>query len=119
LAGIDAKLSRLGLPPVDVDADELPRPQVAMMWVPQTEGTPNIRANSARAYWPGRPRVRMLLYNQGNRADGPFRLSRYPASRAAIRKALRKPRYLGLPGRGSPRGDHRPGRRPASSRRPS
>ena len=24
-----------------------------MMWVPQTEGSPAIKANSARAYWPG------------------------------------------------------------------
>jgi hypothetical protein len=44
-----------------------------------------------------RPRVKMLLYNQGNLSNGPFRLSRYPASRAAIRRALAKPRYLGLP----------------------
>src|SRR4029450_4503039 len=28
-------------------------PQSAMMWVPQTEGSPAIKANSARAYWPG------------------------------------------------------------------
>jgi hypothetical protein len=48
--------------------------------------------------WVGRhPRVKMLLYNQGNLTNGPFRLSNYPASRAAIRKALKKPRYLGLP----------------------
>jgi hypothetical protein len=155
VARINARLGRLGLPPVEADAPELPEPQVAMLWVPQTEGTPNIRANSARAYWPGgayvdwvgtdfysrfpnftdlttfyddfggkpfvfgewalwgsddpgfvrrlfdwiedRPRVKMLLYNQGNLSNGPFRLSRYPASRAAIRRALRKRRYLGLP----------------------
>jgi hypothetical protein len=152
---IDARLRALDLPPLRTDAVELPQPPIAMLWVPQTEGTPNIRANSARAYWPGpgyvdwvgtdfysrfpnftdletfyrdfgrkpfvfgewalwgrddpgfvrrffawiadHPRVRMLLYNQGNDSDGPFRLRRYPASRAAIRKALRKPRYLGLP----------------------
>lgn len=155
VATIDAQLQRLGMPPLSVPAFVLPEPQVAMMWVPQTEGTPNIRANSARAYWPGgkyvdwvgtdfysrfpnftdltsfykrfpgkpfvfgewalwgrddpgfvrrlfawiehRPRVKMLLYNQGNRTGGPFRLSNYPASRRAIRRALRKPRYLGLP----------------------
>ena len=34
--------------------DELPRPQLSMLWVPQTEGTPNTAANSAAAYWPGR-----------------------------------------------------------------
>jgi hypothetical protein len=42
-------------------------------------------------------RVRMLLYNQGNLSDGPFRLSRYPTGRAAIRSELKKKRFLGLP----------------------
>ena len=28
-----------------------------MAWVPQTEGTPNIRKNRARAYWPGQAYV--------------------------------------------------------------
>ena len=155
VARISARLGRLGMPPLDVAAEELPEPAIAMLWVPQTEGTPNIAANSARAYWPGgeyvdwvgtdfysrfpnftdletfyddfggkpfvfgewalwgsddaafvrrffawvgrHPRVKMLLYNQGNLTNGPFRLSNYPASRAAIRRALKKPRYLGLP----------------------
>jgi hypothetical protein len=39
-------------------------------------------------------RVRMALYNQGERADGPFRLSRYPAARAEIRRQLTSPRFL-------------------------
>ncbi|HEV2999948.1 MAG TPA: hypothetical protein VGW75_04330 [Solirubrobacteraceae bacterium] len=33
-------------------------------------------------------RVRMLVYNQGVRADGPFRLKRYPRARRALRAAL-------------------------------
>jgi beta-mannanase len=33
-------------------------------------------------------RVRMLVYNQGERADGPFRLKRYPRVRRALRAAL-------------------------------
>jgi hypothetical protein len=53
VAAIDGKLAKLGLPALDTKAAELPAPQVAMAWVPQTEGTPNIRANRARAYWPG------------------------------------------------------------------
>jgi hypothetical protein len=53
VADIDAKLAKLHLPALDTTAVELPQPQVAMAWVPQTEGTPNIRANRARAYWPG------------------------------------------------------------------
>jgi hypothetical protein len=155
VADIDAKLARLHLPAVDTGATELPVPQLAMMWVPQTEGTPNTHANRARAYWPGakyvdwvgtdfyskfpnftdlqtfyddfpnkpfmfgewalwgsddaafvrrffsfvdtHKRVRMALYNQGNLTGGPFRLTRYPDSRAAIKKALTKKRYLGMP----------------------
>ena len=40
-----------------------------------------------------RPRVRMLIYNQGALTNGPFRLNRYPRSRAALRKALSHRRY--------------------------
>jgi hypothetical protein len=155
VAGIDAKLAALHLPAVRTAATDLPVPQVAMLWVPQTEGTPNTHANRARAYWPGgkyvdwvgtdfyskfpnfkdlktfyddfprkpfvfgewalwgsddpgfvrklfafvnsHKRVRMLLYNQGNLTGGPFRLTRYPDSTAAIRAALRKKRFLGQP----------------------
>jgi hypothetical protein len=155
VADINAKLAALRLPALKTVALELPVPQVAMLWVPQTEGTPNIRANRARAYWPGgkyvdwvgtdfyskfpnftdlktfyddfpskpfvfgewalwgsddvtfvrrfvsfvgtHKRVRMVLYNQGNLEGGPFRLTRYPNSTAAIRRALRKKRYLGTP----------------------
>ena len=53
VAEIDAKLRRLGLPGVETAADELPQPQIAMVWVPQTRGTPDIPANMPRAYWPG------------------------------------------------------------------
>jgi hypothetical protein len=36
------------------------------------------------------PRVRMLVYNQGVRTNGPFRLRRYPRARRALRAALRR-----------------------------
>jgi len=39
-------------------------------------------------------RVRMALYNQGERENGPFRLSRYPASRAQIKRLIASPRFL-------------------------
>src|SRR4051794_29995215 len=39
-AGIDAKLRALHLPPVQGGDGDLPKPQIAMMWVPQTEGSP-------------------------------------------------------------------------------
>jgi hypothetical protein len=35
----------------------------------------------------------MALYNQGARTDGPFRLSRYPRSKAALREALSHRRF--------------------------
>jgi hypothetical protein len=155
VADINVELAGLKLPPLSTRAVELPAPQVAMAWVPQTEGTPNIRKNSARAYWPGKryvdwvgtdfyskfpnfrdlrtfyndfkgkpfvfgewalwgadsagfvhdffdfvnshKRVRMLLYNQGNLSGGPFRLTRYPNSREAIKAELAKKRFLGQP----------------------
>jgi hypothetical protein len=155
VADIDSKLAALHLPPLGTTATDLPVPQVAMAWVPQTEGTPNIFKNRARAYWPGRKyvdwvgtdfyskfpnfkdletfyddfkgmpfvfgewamwgadnaafvhqffdfvnshtRVKMLLYNQGNLVGGPFRLTRYPNSTAALRAELKKKRFLGLP----------------------
>jgi hypothetical protein len=43
-------------------------------------------------------RVRMLLYNQGQRADGPFRLTHYPRSRRALTAELRAPRFAIPPG---------------------
>ncbi len=69
---INEKLVRMGLPrilrarsqndpvyaggpdgiPLPVPA-ELPRPRVAMMWVPQTFGSPNIAGNQPGDYWPG------------------------------------------------------------------
>jgi hypothetical protein len=39
-------------------------------------------------------RVRMALYNDGERVNGPFRLSRYPAARREIHRWLSAPRYL-------------------------
>jgi hypothetical protein len=54
---INVKLANLKLPPLNTREVELPAPQVAMAWVPQTEGTPNIRKNRARAYWPGKQYV--------------------------------------------------------------
>jgi hypothetical protein len=39
-------------------------------------------------------RVRMALYNQGERVGGPFRLSRYPSARREIRRLIAAPRFL-------------------------
>ena len=64
---INAKLQRQGMPriyrakkpvaPVYKRRDlprRLKRPRVAMMWVPQTFGSPNVPGNQPRNYWPGR-----------------------------------------------------------------
>jgi hypothetical protein len=39
------------------------------------------------------PRTRMLIYNQGIRTDGPFRLSRYPHAAASLRRHLAGARF--------------------------
>jgi len=36
----------------------------------------------------------MALYNEGERENGPFRLSRYPGSRREIRRLLAPSRFL-------------------------
>ena len=53
VAAIDAKLRALHLPPVRTGADELPRPAVALMWVPLSFGNPEIPKNHPRHFWPG------------------------------------------------------------------
>jgi hypothetical protein len=53
LATIDAKLRALRMPLLHASAD-LPRPQVAMLWVPMTGGSPDIPGNQPANYWPGR-----------------------------------------------------------------
>jgi hypothetical protein len=53
VAAIDARLRRLRMPPVRTDAAELPRPPVALMWVPLSFGNPEIPKNHPRHFWPG------------------------------------------------------------------
>jgi hypothetical protein len=53
VAAIDRRLGRLGLPPVRTDRLALPRPRIALLWVPFTAGLPNVRGNGPGAYWPG------------------------------------------------------------------
>ena len=154
IVGIDAHLRALGLPPVRGIAASatLPKPPVAFLWVPQSEGSPNTSANSPAAYYPGdayvdwvgtdfyslypnfrglqslyhayprKPfvfgewalwngddpgwvdrlfsfiashrRVRVALYKQGERPNGPFRLSRYPNARREIHRLIASRRFL-------------------------
>ncbi|HST54394.1 MAG TPA: glycosyl hydrolase [Solirubrobacteraceae bacterium] len=152
VASIDRRLSELHLPAVKTGRKTLATPRLALLWAPQTAGTPDIPANSAAAYYPGaryvdivgtdfysafpnfaglermyaqyptkrfgfnewamwkngdpgfvkrffafmrtHPRVAMILYNQGLNANGPFRLHRFPAAAAELRRQLGSPRFL-------------------------
>lgn len=52
-AELDARLRAVRLPPLRVRADVPASGQVGIVWNPQGHGTPDIRANGPRAYWPG------------------------------------------------------------------
>jgi len=53
VAEIDARLRRLGMPPLAAGAGALPRPKLALMWVPLSFGNPEIAKNHPRFWWPG------------------------------------------------------------------
>ena len=149
---VDAQLRALRQPPLQARGD-LPAAPVAMQWVPQVAGAPDVAANRPLAYWPGaryvdwvgtdfyskfpnfsglerfyasvrrfhKPfvfgewavwgadnpgfverlfswtrshrLVRMLVYNQGKRSDGPFRLGHYPRSARVLRGLLNLDRF--------------------------
>jgi len=50
--GVDAQLRALHQPPLQASGD-LPAAPVAMQWVPQVAGAPDVPANRPLAYWPG------------------------------------------------------------------
>jgi hypothetical protein len=50
--GIDAELHHLGLPALHA-GHNLPRPKVAMLWVPQSAGAPDVAGNQPPDYFPG------------------------------------------------------------------
>ena len=155
VARIDAKLRRLGMPPVRTGARMLPGAKVDLMWVPLSFGNPEIAKNHPKHWWPGgayvdwvgttwyspyrrvsamdrmyrfplwrgkpfafaewgvwgadrpdfvrqffgflksHPRVRMAVYYQSAALKPEFRLSSHPASRAALRRAVKWPRLTG------------------------
>jgi hypothetical protein len=156
VAAIDARLRRLGMPPVRTGARELPPAKVALMWVPLSFGNPEIAKNHPRHWWPGgayvdwvgttwyspyragsamhrmynfrlwrrkpfafaewgvwgadapgfvrqffgflksHPRVRMAVYYQSAALKPEFRLSTHPATRAALRRAVKWRRLTGV-----------------------
>ena len=51
---IEARLRAAGLPPLRADGADVPAGgNVAIVWNPQGEGSPNVRGNAPRDYWPG------------------------------------------------------------------
>jgi Glycosyl hydrolase family 26 len=67
---VNARLARLGLPPVRTDLAE--NALVRVIWNPQGYGSPNIPANSAQAYYPGDAYVDVVgndLYNIHYKAE--------------------------------------------------
>jgi hypothetical protein len=69
---VDAKLRRLGLPPVGRDLPVNPAPTLKVVWNPQGYGSPNIPGNSAQAYYPGDAYVDLVgddLYDIRGKAE--------------------------------------------------
>ncbi len=52
--------------------EELPQPRVAMMWVPQSFGSPNIAGNQPADYWPGREYVDWIGFDLYSKFAGAF-----------------------------------------------
>jgi hypothetical protein len=50
---VDAQLRALHQTPLQASGGELPAAPVAMQWVPQVAGAPDVPGNSPMAYWPG------------------------------------------------------------------
>lgn len=53
VARINRKLRHLHLPPVQTGRNDLPKPQVALLWVPLSFGNPEIAKNHPKYFWPG------------------------------------------------------------------
>ncbi len=71
-ATINAKLKKLGMPPIKGDLPANPMPNTRVVWNPQGFGDPDIPANSAQAYYPGDPYVDVVgndLYDIRGKAE--------------------------------------------------
>ncbi len=69
---VNAKLHRLGLPPVAGDLPVNQAPLVKVIWNPQGYGAPDIPGNRAQAYYPGDKFVDVVgndVYDQGGKAE--------------------------------------------------
>lgn len=71
-AEINARLKKLKLPPIKVSLPENPPDRLRVIWNPQGFGSPNLKANSAQAYYPGDAYVDVVgndLYDIGGKAE--------------------------------------------------
>jgi hypothetical protein len=67
---INARLRRLGLPPVRADLAANPYPTLRVIWNPQAAGSPNVPGNRPQAYYPGDRYVDVVgndIYDIGGR----------------------------------------------------
>lgn len=53
LRRINRRLRKQRMPPLQLAARRLPRPRIALMWVPLSFGNPEIERNHPRHFWPG------------------------------------------------------------------
>ena len=78
--GVNARLARLGLPPVQVALQV--NPNVRVVWNPQGYGDPDLPGNSAQAYYPGDRYVDVVgddLYDIRGKATWPAAEALYAA----------------------------------------
>jgi hypothetical protein len=79
----NTKLAKLGLPPVT--GTLTPAPNVQVIWNPQGFGDPDVRGNSAAAYYPGNRYVDIVgddLYDIRYKAEWPAAAALYRAHRS-------------------------------------
>ncbi len=69
---------------------QLPQPRVAMMWVPQTFGSPNVAGNQPADYWPGGKYVDWVGFDIYSRFAGAF-----DEGKAFFNRYRRKPFVIG------------------------
>jgi hypothetical protein len=90
VARIDGRLRALGLPGLQQPrraVSRLPRPKVALQWVPMTAGSPDVAGNRPQDYWPGAAYVDWV---------GTDFYSRYP-NFAGLDRFYAAKRYAGKP----------------------
>jgi hypothetical protein len=80
LAILNRRLRRLAMPPARTKLLTLPRPPVALMWVPLSFGNPEIPKNHPRHFWPGARYVDWVgttWYSQYKATSAMIRFYRY------------------------------------------